>query len=116
VTLTDKTYNAAKFVALVLLPALGALYAAISGIWGLPSPEAVVGTVTAVDAFLGVILHLSSANYKSSDTKYAGSFTLEPHPDGEGTAVRLTSVDEQAMLSQDEVTFKVNKGSPPIIP
>lgn len=115
-TLTNKFYDVLKFVAQVFLPALGTLYVALASWWHLPSPEAVVGTVIAVDAFLGVLLHLSTTTYKASDTKYAGTFSLEPHPDGEGTAVRLTSVDENAVLTQDEVTFKVNKGDPPILP
>jgi hypothetical protein len=114
VTLTDKAYNVLKFVALVLLPALGALYAAISGLWGLPSPEAVVGTVTAVDAFLGVVLHLSTASYNTSDSKYAGVLHVEPGEDG--SQLRLKSLDSNAVLTQDEVTFKVNKGDPPILP
>ena len=60
----NKTYDKLKWVAQYLLPALGTLYFAIAGIWGLPYGEQVVGTITAVDTFLGVILGVSSANYK----------------------------------------------------
>ena len=42
----------------------GTLYFALAGIWGLPFREEIVGTITAVDTFLGVILGISSANYK----------------------------------------------------
>ena len=115
-TLTNRVYDAGKFVALVLLPALGTLYFALSGLWHLPSPEAVVGTVIAVDTFLGVILHLSTTTYKAGDAKYDGEFTLEPHPTGDGTAIRLTSLDESAITTKDAVTFKVNKGDPPVLP
>lgn len=114
-TLTDKAYNAAKFVALVLLPALGTLYFALAAIWhGLPAAEPVVGTITAVDAFLGVALHLSTASYNTSDAKYAGILHVEPGEDG--SQLRLKSLDSNAVLTQDEVTFKVNKGDPPILP
>jgi hypothetical protein len=41
----------------------------VSGIWGLPYGEQVVGTVTAVDTFLGVILGVSSYQYKKVDSK-----------------------------------------------
>ena len=34
--LTDKTYDILKWVALVLLPALGTLYFGLAGIWGFP--------------------------------------------------------------------------------
>ena len=60
---TNKTYDTLKWVAQYLLPALGTLYFALSGIWGLPYGEEVVGTVTALDTFLGILLGLSSAAY-----------------------------------------------------
>ena len=62
--LKNKTYDALKWIALYLLPALGTLYFALSGIWGLPYGEQVVGTITAADTFLGVLLGISSAAYK----------------------------------------------------
>ena len=62
---TNKTYDVLKWIAQILLPALGTLYFAIASIWGLPAPEQVVGTIVAVDAFLGIILGLSSAAYNN---------------------------------------------------
>lgn len=62
--LSNKGYDILKWIALYLLPALGTLYFALSGIWGLPYGEQVVGTITAADTFLGVLLGISSANYK----------------------------------------------------
>lgn len=62
--LSNKVYDALKWIALYLLPALGTLYFALSGIWGLPYGEQVVGTITAADTFLGVLLGISSATYK----------------------------------------------------
>ena len=61
---SNKIYDALKWIALYLLPALGTLYFALSGIWGLPYGEQVVGTITAADTFLGVLLGISSAAYK----------------------------------------------------
>nr|DAJ79337.1 MAG TPA: holin [Caudoviricetes sp.] len=61
--LDNKTYDILKWIALYLLPALGTLYFALAGIWGFPYGEQVVGTITAIDTFLGVILGISSANY-----------------------------------------------------
>lgn len=48
-------------ITLIWLPALAALYSGIAGIWGLGYVSDVVGTLTAVDTFLGVVLHLASA-------------------------------------------------------
>ena len=61
--MSDKTYNILKWIALIVLPGLGTLYFALAGIWGLPYGEQIVGTLTAVDTFLGVLLGISTANY-----------------------------------------------------
>ena len=63
----NKTYDILKWVATILLPALGTLYFALAGIWGLPYVEQVVGTISAIDTFLGVLLGISSNNYKKSN-------------------------------------------------
>ncbi len=65
INLSNKTYDILKWIALYLLPALGTLYFAVASIWGLPYGEQIVGTITAVDTFLGVILGISSVNYNS---------------------------------------------------
>lgn len=62
--LNNKTYDVMKWIAQYLLPAVGALYFALSQIWGLPYGEEIVGTITAIDAFLGAILGISTMNYK----------------------------------------------------
>ena len=61
--MSNKVYNVLKWIAMYLLPALGTLYFALSGIWGLPYGEQIVGTITAIDTFLGVILGISTAQY-----------------------------------------------------
>ena len=64
VKMTNKTYDILKWVAQILLPATGTLYFALASIWGFPYAEQIVGTITAVDTFLGVLLGLSSRQYK----------------------------------------------------
>ena len=66
--MNDKTYDSLKWIAQILLPALGTLYFALAGIWGFPYAEAVVGTITAVDTFLGVLLGISTMQYKKGLT------------------------------------------------
>lgn len=61
--MTNKTYDVLKFLAQIILPAAGTLYFALANIWGLPLGEEVVGTITAVDAFLGAVLGISTAQY-----------------------------------------------------
>ena len=65
---SNKTYDILKWVAQYLLPAAGTLYFGLASIWGLPYGEEVVGTITAVDTFLGVLLGISSSNYKKQNT------------------------------------------------
>lgn len=62
--LPDKVYDVLKWIAQILLPALGTLYFALSSIWGLPYGEQIVGTITAIDAFLGALLGVSTVAYK----------------------------------------------------
>ena len=62
--MNNKVYDILKWVALIFLPALGTLYFALSGIWGLPYGEEIVGTITAIDTFLGALLGISSIKYK----------------------------------------------------
>lgn len=62
--MTNKTYDILKEIALVWLPSFGTLYLAIANIWGLPYGDEVLATVTAFDAFLGAVLHISNKKYK----------------------------------------------------
>ena len=61
--LKNRTYDILKWVTTVVLPALGTLYFALSGIWGFPYGEQIVGTITAIVTFLGVILGISTYNH-----------------------------------------------------
>lgn len=76
--MNNKLYDVLKWIAMYLLPALGTLYFALSGIWGLPFGEEIVGTITAIDAFLGVVLGISNATYK----KVNGATVTETAPEG----------------------------------
>lgn len=61
--MSNKLYDVLKYIQQIVLPALGTLYAALSGIWGFPFGEQIVGTIVAVDAFLGALLRISSNAY-----------------------------------------------------
>jgi imidazoleglycerol phosphate synthase glutamine amidotransferase subunit HisH len=62
--LSNKTYDILKYITQIIIPAVGTLYFALAGIWGFPYGEQIVGTLTAIDTFLGVCLGISSAQYK----------------------------------------------------
>ena len=61
--LNNKVYDVLKWIAQIWLPALASLYFAIASIWGLPYAEQIVGTITAIDAFLGALLGISTIQY-----------------------------------------------------
>lgn len=70
--LSNKVYDILKWIAMYLLPAAGTLYFALAGIWGFPYGEEIVGTMTAIDTFLGVILGISSVKYKKTQSDIEG--------------------------------------------
>ena len=63
--MSNKVYDVLKYIALILLPALGALYFALAKIWGFPYATEIVGTISAVDAFLGALLQISTNKYNA---------------------------------------------------
>lgn len=110
--LNNKQYDVLKFIAQIVLPALGTLYLALSGIWGFPNGEQVVGSVMAVDFFLGALLGLSSSNYEPpvSEGTPVGDFVIQDHGDGKKTVNLSFNSDPETFLDQDSITFVVNRG------
>jgi len=104
--LSNETYDTLKWVAQIVLPALGTLYFALSSIWGLPFGEQIVGTITAIDTFLGALLKLSSDGYSgdgqlivdtSDPLKDVYSIALEDYP--------------ETLANKDTVVLKVNRAA-----
>lgn len=62
---SNVVYDKLKWIAQILLPALATLYFALSKVWNLPYSEQVVGTISAVDVFLGALLQISTNNYNA---------------------------------------------------
>ena len=67
--MSNETYDILKKIAQVWLPAIGTLYFALARIWNLPFAEEIVGSLTAIDAFLGAILGISTAIYNKGAGK-----------------------------------------------
>ena len=64
--MSNKVYDVLKWIAMVVIPSVGTLYFALAGIWGWPYGEQIVGTLTAIDTFLGVVLGISSVQYNKT--------------------------------------------------
>jgi hypothetical protein len=106
--ITGKLYDWLKYLAQIVLPALGTLYFTLAGIWGLPSADEVVGTVMAVDLFLGVLLGISQVNYQKNAVGQ-GDLIVEHDEAGQlGMRLALNQTPEE-LVGKKEVRFEVKK-------
>lgn len=105
--LSSDAYDALKWIAQIFLPALGALYFAVATIWGLPLAEQIVGSITAVDAFLGILLGISTKSYWANTDNKAGIL----HIDTSDPSADKYNLEVHAPLStlpnKSAVTFRV---------
>lgn len=101
--LSNNVYNKLKWIAQYLIPALGALYFALAGIWGLPYGEQIIGTLAAIDTFLGVILGLSSSKYNKEFLTYNVPVKAL---DGVGTVTFTVDPDKLPKNDDDEEVTK----------
>lgn len=107
--LTNRLYDALKFIAQILLPAAGTLYFTLAALWGLPNADQVVGTIVAVDTFLGVLLGLSATSYNNSDARFGGDINISSVPESNVKRIQLAFKDEPEVLeAKKAITFKVN--------
>lgn len=113
ILIKGKLYDKLKYLAQVVLPALATLYFALAGIWNLPSAQEVVGTIVAVDTFLGVTLQLSAAAYAKSDERFDGAINVSEDATKKTFSLDLKGAPEE-IEGKDQVVFKVN--SPPAFP
>jgi hypothetical protein len=65
--MNNKVYDYLRYFAQIVLPALGTLYFALAAIWKFPYGEEIVGTITAIDAFLGALLGISKQRYDKAN-------------------------------------------------
>lgn len=110
--MANSLYDKLKFIAQVLLPALGTLYFTLAGIWNLPAAESVVGTVVAIDTFLGVILHISTGRYNTATEKSKTGDIVITEKDGKKVFSLELTGDPNELEKQPLITFKVVKRTP----
>lgn len=105
--ITGKLYDFLKFLALVAFPAIGTLYFTLAGIWGLPAAEQVVGTIVALDTFLGVVLQISSSKFNSTTAQ--GTLNVHETDEGKTFNLELNGDPELELEGKDRVVFDVTK-------
>jgi len=104
--LTDKQYTVLKWIVGIVIPAIGTLYFAVAKIWSLPAGEQVLGTLIAIQAFLGAVLGVSTKKYNDSDAKYDGKI-VKTETDEKTTATLEFKDHPQEALKKSEVLMKV---------
>lgn len=105
--MTNKVYDTLKFIAQIVLPSLGTLYFALSGIWGFPYGEQIVGTIAAIDAFLGAVLQISSNTYYQDEKNFAGTLLVDPSTETADFNFRTEMNDISELASHKELKVKV---------
>lgn len=105
--LTNSQYDLLKKIVTLGLPALAALYAGLSKIWGWPYGEEVVSSIALLTVFLGVVLGFSSRSYNNSETKYDGEVVVTETNTGRPAYDFQTSGDIDELAHKSEVLFKV---------
>lgn len=103
--MTNRKYDIFKDVVQILLPAFGAAYFSLSEIWGFPAGESVVGTVTVVATFLGVVLKIISVRYWASDKPYDGTLSVIKDGPVEMVGVEVNE-DPVGLLLRSKVIFR----------
>ena len=75
--LSDKAYNILKVIVMYVLPPIATLYFALSGIWGLPYGEQVVGTITAITTCISVMIGISTQQYNKTTGEVITTETVD---------------------------------------
>lgn len=65
--LSNKVYDALKWIVMIAIPALTTAYVGLSGIWGWPYAEEVAKTSAVVCVLLGALLGISTAQYNKQE-------------------------------------------------
>ena len=62
--ITNKMYDAIKWIVVIVIPAIITLYATLGNIWNFPRVEQITASLAAIDVFLGAIMQISSSKYR----------------------------------------------------
>lgn len=108
--MNNKTYDILKFVALIVLPALGTLYGALANIWGFPYGEQILGTIAAVEVFLGAVLGISSSKYYKTGKDTVGTVSVNPETDEVDFNFEEMSAKELSEMKQVKIKVETYEG------
>ena len=106
--MTDRMYNLFRWVSQYFLPAVGTLYFTLAGIWSLPYGEQVVGTITAIALFVGVLIGISSKQYQKSGAWNDGVMILDDSDPNKDVFQLHLDTPLEELIDKPSITFKVD--------
>ena len=109
--MSDKLYNILKHAAAIGFPALSALYYTVAQIWNIPDTKEVMGTISAVNVFVGALVGVSYVKYNNSGVKYVGALEVIDNGDKKTFSLNLNDAPE-SLENLAEATFKVVTSPP----
>ena len=110
--MNQRWYDLLKWAALVLLPALGTLYFVLGQIWKFPAGEEVVGTIAAIDTFLGILISKSSKIHQAAQqsTSVKGDIVITQDADGTVQGMRLVATEDPLIFVEGKLAgFQVRR-------
>lgn len=113
--LSNKYYDILKYIALIVLPALAALYLGFGQLWEWPDTDKFVSSIVLLNTFLGIVLQINTARYNNDPNSLDGFLSatgVDPdtgHPDLQ----LVVTTPPNELLGQKTVRLKVGNVPPP---
>jgi hypothetical protein len=101
--MSNGTYDKLKWVAQYGLPAVGTLYFGLAQVLNLPNATEVVGAITAIDTFLGVMLGVSTSSYSGD-----GTLKIDTSSSDKDVYRLELNIPVEDLAKQASVLFKVD--------
>ena len=105
----NRVYDVLKWITQFLLPGLGTLYFALAKIWKFPYGEEIVGSISAVTAFLGLLLGISSHNYAGDGVIQVNPESLPAETETEFDSTIALNISDFDLLHKDRVVLQIER-------
>lgn len=105
--LSGQYYELLRNIVTLVLPAASTLYFTLGQIWNFPNIEQVIGTIAALNIFLGVLLGISRNSYNNSGARYDGQMEIIQKDENTQTYSLNLNGDPADLAGKKEVIFKV---------
>lgn len=114
--LPSQVYDKLKALVTLILPAIGAAYFSLAGIWDLPNAEKVVGSIAVLTTFLGVLLAVAAKSFNNSDVKFDGDVVTVTTEEGKTLYSLNLGIDPADIPQMKELILKVVPRELPHVP